>query len=215
MNPGDDLREESLDPPNHVIEDLYLEINNIAQGVNMGIFVLVLTNVELFVPFDGHSACTLVLALTSLLVSIVFWARYYFDTAILARSFTLLSATWFFLYVLVQGISISLVGSPTAWLVFTGLFLFFGSGFYVLNLQEIARKQRAGLIAAWPNFVAWQRRRGQELFWLSLAAFGGAGLISWAPAVALPAALLCLAVAIWQLVLTNDYRRLRFIRTGV
>ncbi|MEW5870378.1 MAG: hypothetical protein AB1894_13975 [Chloroflexota bacterium] len=155
MNANEDLRQESLDPPNHIIEDLYLEINNIAQGVTMGIFVLV------------------------------------------------------------QGISISLVGSPVAWLVSTGLFLFFGSGFYVLNLQEITRKQQAGLIAAWPNFVAWQRRRGQELFCLSLAAFGGAGLVSWAPVATLPAALLCLGFAIWQLALTNDYRRLRFIRTGV
>jgi hypothetical protein len=40
----------------------------------------------------------------------------------------------------------SFIALPSVWLSSTGVFLFFGCGFYVLNLLEILRKQKAGVM---------------------------------------------------------------------
>jgi len=143
------------------------------------------------------------------------WARYYFDTEILNRSFTVISVLWFFAYLISQGVSISFIALPSVWLLSTGVFLFFGCGFYVLNLLEIRRKQKAGVMPMEYPFLNWQRRRMVELLVLSLMAFAGAYLVLLNPAIALPAAIIALVMAIWQLVVTNDYRRHRFIETGI
>jgi len=154
-------------------------------------------------------------AVTSLFISVIFWARYYFDTEILNRSFTVISVLWFFAYLISQGVSISFIALPSVWLSSTGVFLFFGCGFYVLNLLEIRRKQKAGVMPMGYLFLNWQRRRMVELLVLSLMAFAGAYLVLLNPAIALPAAIIALVMAIWQLVVTNDYRRHRFIETGI
>jgi hypothetical protein len=194
---------------------MYLEINNIAQGLNVGLFVLVLTTPSFYNSFASSYYSTPLFALTSLVISIIFWTRYYFDTEILNRSFTVLSAFWFFAYVTSQGLSIYFVSVPFAWLLSTGVFLFFGSGFYALNLAEIRRKRRAGLEAAMPDFEAWQRRRMVELMIFSGTSLIGAALVAASPVVALPAAALSLIAALWQLALTDDYRRRKFIETGI
>lgn len=104
---------------------MYLEINNIAQGINIGIFVLVLSTPG-FYNFQTAYYSTPLFALASLFISVIFWARYYFDTELLDRSFTVFSAVWFFGYLIAQGISISMVAQPTSWLIGTAVFLFFG-----------------------------------------------------------------------------------------
>jgi membrane protein YdbS with pleckstrin-like domain len=92
--------------------------------------------------------------------------------------------------------------------------LFFGSGFYVLNLAELHRKQECGVLPLWPNFVKWQQMRMVELFVISVTSLYGAKLVFEHPVLSFPAGVISLLVAIWQLVITNDYRRLKFIKTG-
>jgi hypothetical protein len=198
--------------PNPVIKDMYLEINSIAQGVNVGLLVLVAAAADSYSAFAANSFSLPVLALTNLLISITFWARYYFDTVILQRSYTPLSILWFFAYIVSQAVSISSIGKPVAWLLSTGVFLFFGFGFYVLNLLEIRRKQAEVELPA--VFIEWQKRRMVELLVLSAGAFAGAALVWQYPGVALPAALVSLAAAVWQFALTNHYRVRRFISAG-
>ena len=150
------------------------------------------------------------------LISIIFWTRYYFDTEILDRSYTALSAFWFFAYVVSQGISISLISIPVAWFLGTGLFLLFGAGFYTLNLSEIQRKRTAGMtLTLAPDFENWQRQRRVELLAFSALSFLGAGLAFVLPFTAFPAAMLALIAALWQLAITDDYRKRKFIETGV
>jgi hypothetical protein len=162
---------------------------------------------------SGHFSAGL-FAATSLLIVIVFWARYYLDTEILDRSFTVLATFWFFAYVVAQGVSISFISIPQGWLAGTGVFLFFGAGFYVLNLKEIRRKQRMRILPEYPDFVNWQARRMIELAVLSPFALFGAFLVSRRPDLALPAAMCAFGVSIWQLAITSDYRRLSFLSTG-
>ncbi|MBN1145618.1 MAG: hypothetical protein JXA78_00070 [Anaerolineales bacterium] len=114
-----------------------------------------------------------------------------------------------------QGISISAIASPYEWFKYTSIFLFFGAGFYSLNLAEIKRQQRACVMQEWPVFVKWQRKRRIELFTLSFLSFGGALLVKHYPAIAFPGAVFALVVAFWQIVITGDYRKLGFIDTGV
>lgn len=201
--------------PNHIVRDMYLEVNSISQGLNVGLLVLVIATLDFSHAFATSYFSIPFLVMTNFVISIIFWARYYFDTEILNRSYTLLSVVWFFAYIVSQGVSISLITAPSRWLMSTGVFLFFGSGFYVLNLHEIRRKQRAGVISLQPNYVHWQSQRMIELIILSAMAFGGAYLVTVYPILAFPAASIALVIAIWQLIITNDYRRLKFIETGV
>ena len=92
----------SYTPPNSIIKDLYLEITNIAQGVNIAIFVYIIATRDFFSSLADNYFSTPFIALASLLIVVIFWARYYLDTAILDRSFTPLSVPWFFLYVVVS-----------------------------------------------------------------------------------------------------------------
>ena len=208
-------RHDGSNSPDPIVKDLYLEITNIAQGTNIAIFVYVITTRDFSVSFTTGCFSAPIFAITSLLIVIIFWARYYLDTEILNRSFTVLSTSWFFAYVVAQGVSISLISIPAAWLGSTGVFLFFGAGFYGLNLREIRRKQRAGVMPEWPDFVNWQTKRMLELIVLSLAAATGAVLVAWCPALALPAAICAFIVSIWQIIITRDYRRFGFLETGV
>ena len=65
-----------------------------------------------------------------------------------------------------------------------------------------------------PGYMNWQRRRKLELAALSIAAFASAYVAQQYPALVLPAGAIASGVAIWQLVVTNDYRKLGFINTG-
>ncbi len=210
------LYEADINPPRPFITDMYLEINSIAQGLNIGLLVLFFSKTDdIFKSLAAGYFSAPMLAVANLLISIVFWTRYYFDTEILKRSHTVFSTSWFFLYVLSQAVSISFIYDPAAWLASTGVFLFFGFGFYVLNLREIGRKQKAGIVPGWPNFVHWQRRRMLDLLALSGTSLVSAFFVSQRPALALPAAVMALVIAVWQLAVTNDYRAKRFIKTGV
>ena len=200
--------------PNHIIKDMYLEINNIAQGINIGIFVLVLASPS-FYDFKSQFFSTPIFAIASLLISVIFWTRYYFDTEILDRSYTVLSAVWFFCYLISQGVSISLVTQPADWFLSTGVFLFFGAGFYALNMNEIRRKQRKNAISLPKKFVTWQWQRLIELLILSALSIAGKFIILTQPANALPAAIFALVIAVWQLIKTHDYRKYQFIETGI
>lgn len=55
---------------------MYLEINNIAQGINIGIFVLVLSTPG-FYDFQPEYYSTPLFALASLCISVIFWARFF------------------------------------------------------------------------------------------------------------------------------------------
>ncbi len=204
-----------MQSPNHVVKEMYVEINSISQGLNIGLLVLVITTPEFQASWRGGSCSAPLLALTNLLISIIFWARYYFDTEILQRSFTIPVTLWFFGYIVAQGVSVTFIAHPVNWLISTGVFLFFGCGFYAFNLMEIRRKQQANLLALPPDFSQWQSRRLLELLMLSALTLVGAGLVRQYPAMALPIAVSSLAMAIWQLVITNDYRTRNFIETGV
>jgi len=114
-----------------------------------------------------------------------------------------------------QGISISLIASPSGWLIGTAVFLAFGAGFYVLNLLEIRRKQKVAGISLPFGFVDWQRRRMIELFAISLMALAGAYLVNVYSAIVFPAALISLGIAVWQLSVTRAYRTHQFINTGI
>lgn len=205
----------SRTPPNSIIKDLYLEITNIAQGVNIAIFVYIIATRDFVSLTVNNYFSTPFIAIASLLIVVIFWARYYLDTVILNRSFTILSLIWFFLYVVVQGVSISFITDPVAWFMSTSVFLFFGAGFYWLNLREIERKQAAGILPACPEFVRWQAKRLIDLAVFSLLSFSGAILISLYPSLVLPAAIFTLTLALVQVRVTHDYRRLSFIETGI
>jgi hypothetical protein len=200
--------------PNNIIQDMYLEINNIAQGINIGIFVFVLANPD-FYNFQERFYSSPIFILASFLISVIFWTRYYFDTEILNRSYTVVSTVWFFCYLISQGVSISMVTQPANWLFGTGAFLFFGAGFYWLNLIEIRRKENRAAISLPHGFTSWQWRRLIELLVVSILSIIGGFIVSTNPASALLAAVFALLVAIWQLVVAHDYRKYRFIETGV
>ena len=203
-----------MNHPNSIVKDMYLEITNVAQGVNIAILVYVISTQDSL----GHTLASWLLILTSFLIVIIFWIRYYFDTEILGRSFTILSAGWFFVYEVVQGVSISSVDNPPLWFLTTGLFLFMGSGFYWINLQEIRRKEKARVLKVKNEFIQWQKRRMVELLILAFLAIGISLLLrnsslstSWISLLASAS----LGIAFWQTVITNDYRRKRFLDVGI
>ena len=136
------MTKSKLTPP-EVVEKMYLQINNISQGFAIAILIDTLAKrfmdgTHIFVPKDD--IIPLLLAITSLGISIIFWTRYYFDTYIINRSFSVRSITWFFLYIISEGFCFRQINEPVNWLFSTGIFLVFGLGFYVLNLLEIRRK---------------------------------------------------------------------------
>jgi hypothetical protein len=150
-------------------------------------------------------------AVTSLVIIIIFWIRYYLDTEILRRSFTVFSVTWFFAYLVAQGITISFVTTPTAWLGAASIFLFLGAGVYFLNLKEIQRKQEAGVMPEWSSFVRWQSKRMIELSVLSFLTLSSAFLVTMYSALTFPVAIFALAITLWQLAIMTDYSKLGFI----
>ncbi|MEO8394791.1 MAG: hypothetical protein ABI700_17485 [Chloroflexota bacterium] len=198
-----------------IVKDLYLEITNISQGVNIAIFVYIFTTSDFLASIPASNYGTMLIALASFLGVIIFWVRYYLDTAILDRSFTTLSVTWFFLYVVTQGISISFIGNPSRWFLATSIFLFFGAGFYSLNLMEIRRKLNAGVMASVPRFIGWQKRRLIELLIFSVLSLCCSIFVNNSPALTLPTAIIAVAFAFWQIVVTEHYRTFKFIETGV
>ena len=201
--------------PDEVIQSMYLEITNIAQGVNIALLAYIVTS-EVFISGGWYDFIThFSLALTSLFICVLFWIRYYLDTRILYRSFTVLSVIWYFLYITFQGISITFINQPVAWLVSTGFFLLFGAGFYQLNLNEIKRKKAFQVLEALPEYEAWQKRRLVELSVMAFVSFAGAWLVKYGLLPYLLASWVALAASIWQLVLCRDYRKLNFINTGV
>lgn len=208
------LKKDTQGLPNPVVRDMYLEITNISQGVNVGLLVFVITAQEFYNSFAVNYYSAPLFAVTDLMISVIFWTRYYFDTDILKRSYTAISTIWFFAYLVAQGVSITFVSVPCVWLASTGVFLFFGFGFYVLNLIEIRRQQSQGILPQWPSYVNWQRRRMIDLIVLSVFAFAGAYLVFRYPAVAFPAALCALIISIWQVEINRAYRRFEFIETG-
>jgi len=200
--------------PNRIIKEMYLEINNIAQGINIGIFVLVLANQD-FYRFQERFFSTPIFIIASLIISVIFWTRYYFHTEILDRSYTVISTLWFFCYLISQGISISLVTEPAKWLFGTGVFLFFGAGFYGLNLIEIHRKENRDAISLPEDFTTWQWHRLIELLIVSILSIVGGIIVSSNSPSALLAAIFAFCVAIWQLTITHDYRKYHFIEAGI
>jgi hypothetical protein len=204
-----------LHPPNPIIRDMYLEITNISQALNIGLLAYAVTNRPFYSNLGDAYYSPPLFTLSSLIITVIFWTRYHFDTAILNRSYRVSSTLLFFLYGLAQGASVSLVGSPLAWMLATGALLFFGVLFYACNLREIRRKQKAGVVGAWLNFVYWQRKRMTELIILSFFAFLGAYLLLLYPALALPGSVIALIMSLWQAGLTGEYRTYRFFNTGV
>lgn len=199
--------------PNPIVKNMYLEITNIAQGVNLAILVYILSTPSFWSSIEMGFLSAPVFAVCSFLIIAVFWIRYYLDTEILNRSFTVISALWFFGSEALQGITISFIASPAVWLGTTGLFLFFGAGFYWLNLKEIQRKTAELTLKA--SFVTWQKQRMQELGSMSIITLIAALVVMNYPAFAIPASLCALGIAVWQTAVTNDYRRLSFIETGL
>ncbi len=193
---------------------MYLEITNIAQGINIAILVYVITTPEFGKSIELSNFSSPILAFSSLMIVILFWVRYYLDTQILQRSFTIFSATWFFLYTVIQGISISLVTRPVLWFAATSLFLFFGSGFYWLNIKEIKRKQNAGMVFSL-QYVDWQTRRLIDLIILSILSLSGAYFVVIYPSIVFPASLIVVVLSLWQVSITNDYRLKSFIEAGI
>jgi hypothetical protein len=207
-------KEDNPSPPDPVVQNMYLEITNISQGVNIGLLIFVVTAQDFYSSLVANYYSAPLFALTDLVISVIFWTRYYFDTGILKRSYTAVSTIWFFAYLVAQGVSIIFITVPHIWLVSTGVFLLFGCGFYVLNLMEIRRKQNKGIPPERPSYVNWQRGRLVDLIVLSMLAIAGAYLVFRYPVVALPAAVCALMASFWQIAINRDYRRLGFINTG-
>jgi hypothetical protein len=128
LNSDEKNKHQARNLPNPIVKVLYLEITNIAQGANIAILVYVITTHDFLTSWVTGYFSSPLFAFVSLIIVIIFWARYYLDTEILNRSFTILSTFWFFVYVVAEGVSISLLGTPCAWLGSTGVFLFFGAG---------------------------------------------------------------------------------------
>lgn len=213
-----------LTPP-EVVEKMYMQVNNISQG--FAIAILIDTLAERFMnnahTFDSSDIGTLILALTSLCISIIFWTRYYFDTYIIRRSFSVRSMVWFFAYIVAEGFSFKQIAEPVNWCISTAIFLAFGFGFYTLNLAEIQRKQQSKIKMNLPGayadtlskFILWQRFRLIDLFTLTLLACAGAFLISAYDHLQYPIAIITLLIALWQLSKSRDYKKYGFSNSYV
>ncbi len=204
-----------MNAPNSIVKDMYLEITNIAQGVNLAAFVYVISSPNFRESLTENYFGPIFLSIASFLIVVLFWVRYYFDTEILNRSFTTLSAVWFFGYETAQGLSISFISKPVFWFISTGVFLFLGAGFYWLNIREISRKQKNKSMKFNPIFVNWQKARMIELGILSALSFSSAALLKNNQSLSFITGVFAIAIAIWQVVLTDDYRKKNFIDTGI
>jgi hypothetical protein len=207
------------EPVNEVVEKMYLQINSIVQGFAVSILITALAGLhwpDIIVNRDFATPC---FAFASFFISIVFWSRYYFDTVIIKRSFGIYPIVWFFLYIVAEGISFTKIGEPVMWLISTGVFLFFGAGFYLLNLLEIHRKQENKIkIYVADNdvkeYLKWQKMRFLDLIMASVMVFAGAYIVTLYPASASLAGFAALVISLWQLDKSSDYKRLRFLRPG-
>jgi len=203
-----------------VIEKMYMQVNNISQG--FAIAILIDTLAERFMNnahllgWDDFS--TLILALSSLCISIIFWTRYYFDTFIIKRSFSVRSVIWFFAYIVAEGFSFKQINEPVNWFISTGIFLAFGFGFYFLNLGEIKRKQKSKIKLNLPEkykdtldaYSKWQRFRLVDMVVLSMLSLSGAALTSAYAILQYPIGVITLIIALWQLSKSRDYKKFGF-----
>jgi hypothetical protein len=208
-----------------VVEKMYMQINNISQGFAIAILIDVLAqrflnNVHI-INIEDFTA--LLLGLTSLSISIVFWTRYYFDTFIIKRSFSVRSIVWFFAYIVSEGVSFKQINQPVNWCVSTGIFLLFGFGFYILNLREIYKKRGNKFKLNLPNeysntlnkYIFWQKLRLIDLFILMLLAFAGALLTSKYNLLQYPVGAVTLVIALWQLSKSRDYKKFGFSNSQI
>lgn len=208
-----------LTPP-EVVEKMYMQVNNISQGFAIAILIDTLAE-----RFMNHSYLlgwndfgTIVLALTSLCISLIFWTRYYFDTFIIRRSFSVRSVVWFFGYIVAEGFSFKQINEPVNWFLSTGVFLAFGFGFYFLNLAEIKRKQKSKVKLNLPEkyrdtlsrYSEWQKFRLIDMIVLTILAFAGAMLASAYSLLQYPMGVIALLIALWQLSKSRDYRKFGF-----
>lgn len=197
-----------------IVQDMYLEITNIAQGANIGFLVGVVA-VQNFMEVSLQTYLSMPLfAFTDLIITVIFWTRYYFDTQILRRSYRVISTIWFFIYLTTQGIGIIFVSIPYIWLAATGVFLLFAAGFYALNLIELSRKNKRGALPLMPRYQRWQARRLVDLLVVGLLSIVASFLIRDNPVLALPASLFAFTVAVWQVILNAAYRNQGFIYSG-
>jgi hypothetical protein len=170
-----------------------------------------------------------------LFISIIFWTRYYIDTEVINRSFSVKSVTWFFLFVIAEGFSFKQIGEPSNWLFSTGLFLIFGFGFYILNLSEIPEnkakdenklKSRGNifqrmwkwfaeiyryLIDKKRNYRDWQKERLVDLIILCSLTFVGGWMVIKESLLIYPISIVTLFFAVWQLSKSMDYKKFGFL----
>lgn len=206
--------------PQEVIEKMYMQVNNISQGFAIAILIDTLAerfmNNSHLLSWDDFSV--LILALASLSISIIFWTRYYFDTFIIKRSFSVRSVIWFFTYIVVEGFSFKQINEPVNWFFSTGIFLAFGFGFYFLNLGEIKRKQKSKTKLNLPEkykdtlkaYSNWQRFRLADMVVLTVLSFAGAALTSAYISLQYPIGIVTLLIVLWQLSKSRDYKKFGF-----
>jgi hypothetical protein len=209
-----------VEPVNEVVEKMYLQINSIVQGFAISILIGVLAGLHWPDIITNRDFATPLFSFASFFISIVFWSRYYFDTVIIKRSFGIYAIVWFFLYIVAEGISFTKIGNPVMWLISTRIFLFFGAGFYILNILEIRRKQdnRVRLNLAdndVKEYLKWQKMRLLDLIVAACMTLAGAYILTLYPTSAPFAGLVALIVSLWQLDKSTDYKRLRFLKTGL
>jgi hypothetical protein len=221
MKEKNSLVEKKLaEPVNEVVEKMYLQINSIVQGFAISILIGVLAGFRWPDMIANRDFATPLFSFASFFISIVFWSRYYFDTVIIKRSFDIYAIVWFFLYIVAEGISFTKIGEPVMWLISTGIFLFFGAGFYILNILEIRRKQENKVkINIADNdvkeYLKWQKMRFLDLIVAACLTLAGAYILTLYPTSAPIAGFVALIVSLWQLDKSTDYKRLRFLKTGL
>jgi hypothetical protein len=221
MMKKNNLIEKNLaEPVNEVVEKMYLQINSIVQGFAVSILISVLAGFHWPEIIANRDFATPFFSFASFFISIVFWSRYYFDTVILKRSFGIYAMVWFFLYIVAEGISFTKIGEPVMWLVSTGIFLFFGAGFYIFNILEIRRKQENKIkINVADNgvkeYLKWQKMRFLDLLVAACLTLAGARIVMLYPAAAPLAGFVALIISLWQLDKSTDYKRFRFLKTGI
>ena len=206
--------------PPEVIEKMYMQVNNISQGFAIAILIDTLTDQFMNDShgFNNADFMTLLLALSSLCISIIFWSRYYFDTFIIKRSFSVRSMVWFFAYIVAEGFSFKQINEPVNWLVSTGIFLLFGFGFYILNLGEIQRKQKNHIKMNLPGkyadtlklFTSWQKFRLIEILILAALSFASALLVATYNSLQYLMGAITLFASVWQLSKSRDYKGFGF-----
>lgn len=213
-----------LTPP-EVVEKMYMQVNNISQG--FAVAILIDTLADRFMNnshlFDWADISVLILAFTSLCISIIFWTRYYFDTFIIKRSFSVRAVVWFFAYIVAEGFSFKQIDEPSNWFFSTGIFLAFGFGFYFLNLAEIKRKQKSKIKLNLPekyndtlsSYSKWQKLRLIDMIILTGLSFAGTVLISAYSSLQYPVGAVTLFIVLWQLSKSRDYKKFGFSNSHV